>query len=82
MITLQVDIHIGFFKRQHRIPSGHSCERFDGGSGVLAHAIPPSHNMFLHFDEDERWTVGSNARSGKTYSILLRNETNPYSGLR
>jgi peptidoglycan hydrolase-like protein with peptidoglycan-binding domain len=50
---LRPDITIGFFRRDH----GDGLP-FDGAGGLLAHAFAPTDGR-LHYDGDERWTVGA-----------------------
>jgi hypothetical protein len=50
---LRPDITVGFFRRDHG--DGHP---FDGAGGILAHAFAPTDGR-LHYDGDERWTMGA-----------------------
>ncbi|ODM88248.1 Neutrophil collagenase, partial [Orchesella cincta] len=50
----RTDINIRFESREH----GQREEPFDGPGRVLAHAFRPPVGM-VHFDEEERWTMGS-----------------------
>ncbi|KAJ4719125.1 Metalloendoproteinase [Melia azedarach] len=47
------DIKIGFRSGEHE-----DEDPFDGRSGILAHANPPTEGI-LHFDADEPWGVGT-----------------------
>lgn len=65
-------IKIGFFKKDHVCD-----EKFDGKSGILAHATFPIYTskLFIHFDSDENWCFDEKMLSCKLsikfYNIAL-----------
>jgi len=61
------DIEIGFVARNHGDDSD-----FDGPRGVLAHAFYPQ-NGNIHFDEDEKWSLGRDGCASCLFSYLITN---------
>lgn len=60
----QVHIEIRFEKGEHG-----DGDPFDGPGGTLAHAFFPVYGGDAHFDDSEKWSIGS--FKGKIYCGLL-----------